>query len=249
LPNRSDDRSADPAQDLGDEPAGIARPEKECPVKSFKKHLSVANVLSVAALFVALGGSAYAAAKLGTGQVKAVNIAREAVTQQKLRANAVTSGKIANGQVNNRDLANGSVSGNKLGKEAVKTNKLAKKAVTATALGPEAVTNAKLGNEAVSQAKLAASLFGQLVKNVSYITETSKLDSEDEKSVTAFCPTGKEVLGGGVRISGEGSDKVVPTESSPNASLHLGWTASAREIEAKTAGNWSVSAFAVCAQL
>jgi hypothetical protein len=217
-------------------------------VSRFKKHLSVANVLSVTALFIALGGSAFAAVKLRPNQVRTVNIAREAVTQQKLRAGAVTSGKISNGQVNNRDLATGSVTAAKIGNEAVTAKKLGKKSVGATALGPEAVTNAKLGKESVSQAKLASSLYAQLVKNISYVTATSKLDSEDAKEATAFCPVGKEVTGGGVRIAGEGADKVVPVESSPNAALHLGWTASAREIEGKTVGNWSVSAFAICAE-
>jgi hypothetical protein len=220
------------------------------PVNALKQHLSVANVLSVVALFVALGGSAYAAAKIGAGQVKTVNIAKEAVTQQKLRGNAVTSGKIANGQVNNRDLANGAVSGNKLGREAVKTNKLAKKAVTATALGPEAVTGAKIKAEAVSQAKLASSLYGQLVKNVSYVTETSASNPTDEKTVTASCPAGKEAIGGGARINGANT-KTVVNETAPALSLsgaHFGWYASGREIEAES-GDWSVSAFAVCAQL
>ena len=52
-------------------------------MNGLKKHLSVANVLSVSALFIALGGSAYAAVKLKPSQVKTVNIAKEAVTQPK----------------------------------------------------------------------------------------------------------------------------------------------------------------------
>ncbi len=220
------------------------------PVSALKKHLSVANVLSVVALFVALGGSAYAAAKLHAGQVKTVNIANEAVTQPKLRANAVTSGKIANGQVNNRDLANGSVSGNKLGREAVKTNKLAKKAVIATTLGPESVTGAKVKAEAISQAKLASSLYGQLVKNISYVTATSAFDSEENKFVTAECPAGKEAIGGGARINGANT-KTVVNETAPalsRAGAHFGWYAAGREVTSES-GNWSVSAFAICAQL
>lgn len=217
----------------------------------FKKHLSVANILSVTALFIALGGSAYAAVKLRPNQVKTVNIAKEAVTQQKVHASAITSGKIANGQVNNRDLANGAVNASKLGTEVVTTKKLAKKAVTANILGPEAVTNAKLGNESVSQAKLAGSLYAQLVKNVSYVTETSSsVASENEKTVTALCPVGKEVIGGGARINGANT-KTVVSETAPALSLagaHVGWYASGREV-AEESGNWSISAFAICATL
>jgi hypothetical protein len=213
-----------------------------------KKHLSVANVLSVSALFIALGGSAYAAVKLRPNQVKTANIAKEAVTQPKLRASAVTSGKIANGQVNNRDLASGAVTAGKIKGEAVSAKKLAKKSVIATTLGPEAVTSAKLGKESVSIGKLAPALALSLVKNVTYITETSKFDSLSPKTATAFCPVGKEVLGGGVRINGDNT-QVIPIESSPNASLHLGWTATAREEAPGTGAEWSVSAFAVCAEL
>jgi hypothetical protein len=219
-------------------------------VSAIRKHLSFANVVALVALFVALGGSAYAAAKLGVGQVKAVNIAREAVTQPKVAGNAITSGKIANGQVNNRDLANGAVSGNKLGKEAVKANKIAKKAVSATSLGPEAVTNAKIKNEAVSQAKLALSLYNQLVKNVSYVTTTSAFDSETNKTITAECPAGKEAIGGGARINGANTTTVV-NETAPALAVngsHFGWYAAGREV-APEASNWSVSAFAVCATL
>jgi hypothetical protein len=182
--------------------------------------------------------------------VKTVNIAKEAVTQQKVHASAITSGKIANGQVNNRDLANGSVSAGKLGTEAVTTKKLAKKAVTANILGPEAVTNAKLGNESVSQAKLASSLYSQLVKNVSYVTTTSAFNANDEKVATAECPVGKEAIGGGARINGANT-KTVVNETAPALSVsgaHFGWYASGREVTAETE-NWSVSAFAVCAAL
>ena len=54
-------------------------------MNKFKRHLSVANVLSCIALFVALSATAVAATKLKTGQVKAVNIANEAVTAAKLK--------------------------------------------------------------------------------------------------------------------------------------------------------------------
>jgi hypothetical protein len=136
----------------------------------------------------------------------------------------------------------------KLGTESVGTSKLAKKAVTANILGPEAVTAGKLGAESVSAAKLTSSFYLQLLKNVTYLSETSVSDASDTKAVTAFCPTGKEVLGGGVRLNGA-SAKVIPVESSPNASAHVGWTASAREIEGGTIESWSVTAFAVCAEL
>ena len=199
-------------------------------MKSFKRHLTVANVLSCIALFVALSATAVAATKLSTGQVKAVNIANEAVTAPKIKKLAVTNSK--------------------LGKESVTSGKIKKQSVTATQLGPESVTGGKLGNESVSSGKLSASLYHQLLKNTTYITATSGPQSDTERTIIAFCPSGKEVLGGGVRITGANS-KVVPTESAPEFNVsgaRIGWSAAGRELEAEP-GNWTIQAYAVCAEL
>jgi hypothetical protein len=90
-----------------------------------------------------------------------------------------------------------------------------------------------------------------LLKNVTYMTTTSGPQSADEKTVIAFCPTGKEVIGGGVRLTGA-DPKVVPTESAPefNATgARIGWSASAREIEGGTGVSWTILSYAVCAEL
>ena len=235
-------------------------------MKTFKRHLTVANVLSCIALFVALSATAVAATKLGTGQVKAVNIASQAVTNSKIKTQAVTSGKIKNSGINAADLAPGSVINSKiknkavtnakLGTEAVGTSKLAKKAVTANILGPEAVSAGKLGPESVSATKLTASFYLQLLKNVTYVTETSVNDTLTSKSVTATCPVGKEVLGGGVRINGASSNPnagVVVSESAPVVAANngrVGWIAGGREVGSEDETNsWQVVAYAICAEL
>jgi hypothetical protein len=230
-------------------------------VNRLKKHLTVANVISCLALFVALSGVAVAAGKIGTGAVKATNLAKEAVTNPKLKKQAVTSGKIKDGNVNAVDLATGAVINSKLakkavtnaklGNESVGTSKLAKKSVTEGTIGPEAVSNAKLGKESVSAAKLSTSLYLQLLKNVTYVTETSVNDSATSKSVTATCPVGKEVLGGGVRINSAATVNVVPSESAPVVSAtnsRVGWVGGGREFTAEE-GNWQVVAYAICAEL
>lgn len=229
-------------------------------MKILKRHLTVANVLSCTALFVALAGSAYAATKLGPGQVKTVNIASQAVSNPKIKTQAVTSGKIKNLGINAADLAKESVVNSKLAKkvvtnaklatEAVTAGKLAKKAVTANILGPEAVTNGKLGNESISATKLAGSFYHQLLKNTTYVTATSGPTEAGDKTIIAFCPTGKEVIGGGVRVTGANGD-VVPTESAPEfnaAGARIGWSASARDL-GPLPGSWTVLAYAVCAEL
>jgi hypothetical protein len=235
-------------------------------VNTLKRHLSVANVLSCVALFVALAGTAYASGKIGPGQVKAANIASQAVTNSKIKTQAVTSGKIKNSGINAADLAPGSVINSKLAKKAVTnaklgtesvgTSKLAKKSVTANTLGAEVVTAGKLGPESVSATKLSAAFYLQLLKNVTYVTETSVNDSVTSKSVTALCPVGKEVLGGGVRINGASANPkagVVVSESAPMVAANngrVGWIAGGREVGSEDEANsWQVVAYAVCAEL
>lgn len=216
-----------------------------------KRHLSVANVLSVTAVFIALGGTAFAAVKLKPSQVKAVNIASQAVTNAKIKTQAVTSGKIKNGGVVNADLGAGAVSGSKIAKEAVGSNALAKKAVTEAKLGAESVGTGKIDNEAITSAKISSSAWKQLLKNVTYVTETSPNNSEEEKSVTASCPSGKEAIGGGARVNAPATVKVAvsgtyPAVSSSNS--RTGWIATGRETPEEP-GNWQIVAYAICAEL
>lgn len=225
-----------------------------------KKHLTVANVLSLTALFVALAGSAYAAVKIGPGQVRSANLAKEAVTNPKLRKEAVTSGKIKNnginsvdlgtGAVTNSKLKNGAVTTNKLGTESVWNSKIAKKAITTAKIGEEAVTAGKIGKESISAAKIQTSLYNQLVRNVTYVNSSSVTNDEANKTATALCPAGKEAIGGGVRLEGELASVAV-TGSTPYSvgSARPGWSGYAHETGGGPFGDWSIVAFAVCAEL
>jgi hypothetical protein len=218
-------------------------------MSTLKRHLSVANVLSCIALFVALGGAAYAAVKIPVNGVKAKNIAPQAVTNSKLKREAVTSGKIKNGTVNALDLGAGQVTNEKLATGAVTGKKIAKKAITPRTLAAEAVTGESIAKEAIDAAKVSGSLWTQLVRNVAYESAGSVSDSEPNKTATANCPSGKEAIGGGVRLEGELAEVSV-TGSYPvsTGNARTGWTAIAHETGPGQTGNWSVVAFVVCAE-
>lgn len=220
-------------------------------MKTLKRHLTVANVLSCTALFVALSASAYAAVKLKPNQVKAVNIAKQAVTNPKIKQQAVTSGKIKNGAVVNADLGGGAVTSSKLANGAVTSQKLGKNSVTTNALGLEQVTAGKIGAESISAAKLSASFYAQLVRNVSYNSASTPENNEGAKSVTAGCPANKQAIGGGARVNGELLEVAI-TGSTPFVfgNARTGWSAFARELpDEPTTQKWSLEAFAVCAEL
>lgn len=219
-------------------------------MKTLKRHLTVANVLSITAVFIALSATAVAATKLGAGQVKSVNIARQAVTNAKIKTQAVTSGKIKNGGVNQLDIGAGQVTNEKLATGAVTGKKIAKKAVSPRTIANEAVQTDKLANESIVASKLSKSLYEQLVRNVAYENSSSVTNSEPNKTATVSCPSGKEAIGGGVRLEGE-LENVAVTGSYPVASgsARTSWEGIAHETGAGPYGDWSVVAFAVCAEL
>jgi hypothetical protein len=69
---------------------------------NLKRRPSPALVVALVALFVGLGGGAYAAKKIGTKNIK-----NSAVTGKKIANNAVTSKKIKSGEVKGKDLGKG----------------------------------------------------------------------------------------------------------------------------------------------
>lgn len=231
-------------------------------MKQLKRHLTVANVLSAVALFMALGGAAYAAKlmlpkksvktqNLANGAVTNLKLRNGAVTPLKIRNGAVTGAKIATGAIGSTQLADGGVRSVDLGGGVVTEGKLKNGAVGEAKLGANSVATGKIQDGAVTSAKLSAALLAQLVKNVSYVTATSVSDAEDvPKTVTAPCPAGKQVVGGGAKVGGT-STTVAVTESAPapvNAeNKRTGWLATAREI-APEANPWSVEAYAICAE-
>jgi len=217
-----------------------------------KKHLNPATVIACIALFVALSGAAMAAkVTLSKNAVKTKNIANGAVTTPKLRNGAVTAAKLRNGAVLGSKIADGTIGSGQLANGSVRSGQLGGQVVTEPKIKNGAVTESKLGAGSVTSGKLASSFLGQLVRNVTYVTETSPNDSEEEKSVTAKCPSGKEAIGGGARINAPAKSKVAVSATYPLVepnNARTGWIASGRETPEELE-SWQVVAYAICAEL
>ena len=72
---------------------------------ALRKHLTYANVMATIAVFIALGGSSYAAVKLSRNSVGATQIRKGAVGASELRRGAVRSSDVRNGGLSVRDLS------------------------------------------------------------------------------------------------------------------------------------------------
>ena len=218
-------------------------------MKQLSKHLSFANVMSCLALFLALGGAAYAAKT--ASKVKTKDLGNGAVTTPKLHNGAVTTAKLRNRSVISSKIAAGNVGTEALAKGAVRSEQLGGQVVTEPKIKNGAVGENKLGSGAVSSSKLAPNFLAQLLRNVTYVTETSENDSLDEKTVTAKCPSGKEAIGGGARINSSAKVTVAVNASYPLVDSNngrIGWIAGGRETP-EEAENWQIVAYAVCAEL
>lgn len=120
-------------------------------LKRISRRFTPAHAIALLALFVALGGSAYAAnsingALLERGSVPGSKLKRGAVTSAKLASNAVTGAKIANGRVGRSDLAAAAVTRAKLAADSVDGSKLADGSVGSADLTPFSFTQPVLQN-------------------------------------------------------------------------------------------------------
>lgn len=176
--------------------------------KAIRSKLTFANVVALMALFIALGGSAYA-------------VSRNSVGPRQLRSNAVITPKIRNNAVTAAKLRGNAVTTNKLRDDAVTTNKIADDAVTGdkvneaslsgvTPSGPaggdltgtypsptiadSAVTSAKIQNGQV----LATDLGPAVVR----MNTDTAVPNNSSSLVLVVCQSGERAIAGGGQWSG-----------------------------------------------
>lgn len=84
------------------------------------------------------------------------------------------------------------------------------------------------------------------ISGYEHVVVQSEENSDPFKSVTADCPAGKSIIGGGAAIfAGGGSLNMLSlTESRP---IGANWHATAREIAGQSPGDWSLEVRAICA--
>ncbi len=203
-------------------------------MRFIRSRLTSAHLIALLALFVALGGSAYAV-HLRKGAVKTRNIKNGAVVESKLANGAVTDPKIATGAVTNPKIVTG--------------------AVTNPKIATGAVTSAKIAADAVTGANLAAGAVGANGVGRILVRSASKpLPDGGNAAAIATCAPGERLIGGSGDVNTSNSQDVVVNGASPSAAdgsavapgqSPSGWTVLGNNY---TGGTFSarVIAYALC---
>ncbi len=163
-------------------------------IERIRGRLSFANVMSMTAVMIALGGTSYAAG-LAKNSVGSNQIKSKAVKNSDLGDSAVTSGKVKNGSLQARDFALGQIPAGPAGPRGV------------TGLtGPAGPTGAQ-----GTQGKTGA--LGAVTARS--FTATADMAADQKASYAATCPAGQQAIAGGGRGDNLESEKTNVTSSRP----------------------------------
>lgn len=203
-----------------------------------RSHLSFANSISLIALFVALGGTSFAAVALTKNSVGAKQIKKNAVTASEIKRNAVAASELRSNAVASGDIADNGVGGADLSDNSVGSGEVINGSLLAADLAP-----------------------GVLDVNPQITTQFTQhpadLGDGVEVSIDAFCPEGQMAIGGGARgddtLSEEtnvGSSRPVISTTSTGAPVDdgtfTGWRASVQNRAGGVAAGIRPEVWVVC---
>jgi hypothetical protein len=100
-------------------------------MQRIRSHLSFANVMSIIAVFVALGGTSFAAVQLAKNSVGAKQIKKNAVTASEVKRNAVGASELRSNAVTQEDIAEDGVGGSELANGSVGSGEVTNNSLTA----------------------------------------------------------------------------------------------------------------------
>jgi hypothetical protein len=167
-------------------------------IQSIRSKLSFANITSMMALTIALGGTSYAAITLPHNSVGSSQIKSSAVKNSDLGSSAVTSGKVKNGTLLSKDFKAGQIPAGPAG--------------PAGATGAKGATGAT-GAQGIQGIRGATGALGAVTARS--FTATVDMTANQKASYTAACPAGQQAIGGGGRGDDTASQLTNVTSSRP----------------------------------
>lgn len=153
---------------------------------------SVATVLSLIALFAALGGTSYAAATISGKQVKNGTLTGVDVKNRSLSGSDLKNNSLGGGQINESKLGQVPSSDKATQADKATTADSATKADSADTVKDDAITGAKVADRSLSAADVA-------VANGSPTVDLPNIPAND--CAYALVPTGQNLSGAAVTVS------------------------------------------------
>jgi hypothetical protein len=179
-----------------------------------KKLFTFSNAIAMLALFIALGGSVYAASnKIDGAQIKA-----KSLPGNRIQPNTVTATQIKKGTIGEPQLKAGAVSAKQIRSGAITASQVKAGSLTGTQ-----IQAGSLGATQINQASLTG-VSAANIHTVQYVTSTVTLvpEAETGTATIATCPSGMKVIGGGSTLNNKEFGQIL--ESAPNPE-HSGWYA------------------------
>ncbi|MDX6718413.1 MAG: hypothetical protein QOJ63_667 [Solirubrobacteraceae bacterium] len=215
-----------------------ADPGSDVTTPARRGRLSYANVTASLALFVALGGTSYAAIKLPAKSVGTVQLKSRAVTKAKIAPGAVDGSRVRNGSLKTADLAAGAADGSKVRDGSLTGADLAAGAVDGSKVRDGSLTSADIAGK-VAAAVIADGLASVQRVAVPGTSEAAAPGGFTNRTATATCPAGTFVVGGGASLN----DRTVQSLDDSFPSSATAWTTNIVN-DGETAPGFTV--FAIC---
>jgi hypothetical protein len=178
-----------------------------------KKSLTFSNVIAMLALFMALGGTVYAASgQIDGAQIKAKSLPGnrlqpKSIGAAQIKSGAIAAGQIKAGSVGAAQIKAGAVAAAQIHSGAVNATKIQANSITgaqikAGSIGSAQIQSGSLGAAQINQTTLTA-INAASIHNVQYVTATVALNAEATGGTngTAVCPSGTKAIGGGAITS------------------------------------------------
>jgi hypothetical protein len=190
---------------------------------ALRPRISYANVVATLALFLALGGTSYAALTITGKQVK-------------------------NSSLTGKDVKNGSIAGGDVKKGSLLSSHFKAGQLTGGSAGPAGPSGpvGATGSAGTPGSPGAPGTPG--VSGLQIVETLSASDATDSKVVTATCPGTKKVVGGGALLLNAGASNVAIERSGTEDGAGAAWTAAGHE-HTPTASGWRILAQAICANV
>jgi hypothetical protein len=195
-----------------------------------RRRLTYANVTATLALFIALGGGAYAAVKLPKNSVTSVQVKNHTLLSKDFKKGQLKAGP--------RGLAGAAGAQGSPGATGP-TGPAGTFTPTPDSLTGTDILESSLGTvPAAAQAP---------IQGYELVNQSDAVSSIDFRTQDAPCPAGKKVVGGGAQALSLSGVNMEVRDSRPLAD-GSGWTAFAYE-EPTTANTWNWKVWAICANV